>query len=223
MSASPGIDEDAYFAWQSNIGEFGGWANQSKFTPYIRPEDTVVDVGCGGGYLLKELTCQEKRGVEPNPAAAETARAFGLSICATAEELPDAYADVMISNHALEHMRHPLQELRTLYNKLKPEGTIVLVVPCESIGVHYRADDINHHLYSWSPMSLGNLLTEAGYELVESKPYLHKWPPGYRLIAKLGHPLFDLSCRIYARLARRTFQVRAVARKRSASSETYAQ
>ena len=53
-----------YFDWQSSIGEFGGWANQTKFAEYISSNSRVLDFGCGGGYLLKNLECRAKAGVE---------------------------------------------------------------------------------------------------------------------------------------------------------------
>jgi len=51
-------------------------------------------------------------------------------------------ADVIISNHALEHTLHPLQELEALLPKLKPGGKVVFVVPCESIARKHKPDDI---------------------------------------------------------------------------------
>ena len=50
--------DDDYFDWQSEAGEFGGWANQTKFIKYISKDDVVLDFGCGGGYLLKNLDCK---------------------------------------------------------------------------------------------------------------------------------------------------------------------
>ena len=95
---------------------------------------------------------------------------------------------------------------------MKPGGKVVFIVPCESISYSYQPGDMNHHLYSWSPMCLGNLFTEAGFSVLECKPYIHKWPPGYRWIARIaGRPLFDLACRIYGRLKRSWFQVRVIA------------
>ena len=44
-----------YFEWQRKIGMFGSRANSFKFNRSIRPYDTVVDFGCGGGFLLKKL------------------------------------------------------------------------------------------------------------------------------------------------------------------------
>ncbi|MFN5838937.1 MAG: hypothetical protein ACK47J_20015, partial [Pseudanabaena sp.] len=120
----------------------------------------------------------------------------------------------IISDNALEHTLQPLQELKSLYKKLKTGGKIIFVVPCEAISYSYKPNDINHHLYSWSPMCIGNLFTEAGFSVIESKPYIHKWPPKYQLIAKIGgRPLFEIACHIFGRIERTWFQVRVIGEK----------
>ena len=111
--------DDDYFDWQSEAGEFGGWANQSKFDGYISPDDVVLDFGCGGGYLLKNLDCKKRYGVEINPAAAATARKNGVEIYGAVADIPDDSLDVIISNNALEHTLQPLDELKGLKGKLK--------------------------------------------------------------------------------------------------------
>jgi SAM-dependent methyltransferase len=206
-----------YFDWQAPQGEFGGWANQSKFRDHISSSSKVLDFGCGGGFLLKNLNCSKRVGVEVNPAAVETAGKNGIEVFTRVADVPDEYVDVIISNSALEHTLQPLEELKSLYRKLQAGGRIVFVVPCESISLSYRPDDVNHHLYSWSPMCLGNLFSEAGFSVIESKAYIHKWPPKYRVIAALGGRwLFEVACRIYGRLERSWFQVRVVAEKPAA-------
>ena len=206
-----------YFDWQSSIGKFGGWANQSKFIEYISINSRVLDFGCGGGFLLKCLNCAKKVGIKINEAAANTAKNNGIEVFTSVAEVPDDYVDVIISNNALEHTLQPLEELKSLYRKLSVGGKIIFVVPCESIGCSYKPKDINHHLYSWSPMCIGNLFTEARFSVIESKPYIHKWPPKYKLIAKYGgRSLFSAACRIYGRIERSWFQVRVVAEKRNA-------
>jgi len=53
----------AYFDWQKNTGEFGGWANAPRFAEIIKPEDVVIDFGCGGGVLAEESSWEaEARG-----------------------------------------------------------------------------------------------------------------------------------------------------------------
>lgn len=203
-----------YFKWQGAIGEFGGWANLDKFRDYINPEDVVLDFGCGGGYLLKNINCKEKIGIEINDSARAKALDSGASCYKYATEVDDNRVDLIISNNALEHTTHPLRELQELYRILKPGGRIVFVVPCEAIKNKYNPDDVNYHLYSWSPMCLGNLFNEAGFNVMESKAYKHKWPPKYEKIARaFGRGGFNFFCRLYARIETSWYQVRVVANK----------
>jgi 2-polyprenyl-3-methyl-5-hydroxy-6-metoxy-1,4-benzoquinol methylase len=215
LNTAPIYYDEKYFKWQAPLGEFGGWANQTKFEEHITANKTVLDFGCGGGFLLKNMPCGKRVGVELNPVAADTAKTNGIEVYRTVEEVPDGYVDVVISNNALEHTLHPLQELKALHKKLRVGGRIVFIVPCESISYAYQPNDHNRHLYSWSPMCIGNLFTEAGFSVIEATSYIHKWPPGYRFIAKIcGRRLFDMACRLYGRIERTWFQVRVVAEKR---------
>lgn len=206
--------DDRYFARQVDIGTFGGWANQIKFQPEVSPTDHVLDFGCGGGFLLKGLDCASRSGVEVNPAAAATARTNGVNVYSNVDDAPDDTFDVIISNHALEHTLRPLDNLKVLRRKLKTGGKLVLVVPCEGLSNPYKPGDVNNHLYTWNPMTLGNLLTEAGFSVRESKAFVHKWPMGWRRFQTLyrrNRWLFDLLSRIRGQMARQYSQVRAVA------------
>jgi len=108
---------------------------------------------------------------------------------------------------------NPLQELLALKPLLKPGGTIAFVVPCDSIRYRYNPQDVNYHLFSWSPQNLGNLFTQAGFEVQSVQALVHKWPPGYRHLARLGRPAFNVACRLYGHLARSWFQVSLCARR----------
>ncbi|MGO9136844.1 MAG: class I SAM-dependent methyltransferase [Syntrophales bacterium] len=210
-----------YFDWQSSTGQFGGWANQSKFIEYISINSKVLDFGCGGGFLLRNLNCDKKVGIEVNESAADIAKNNGIEVFRSVAEVPDDYVDVIISDNSLEHTLQPLEELKSLYRKLQVGGKIIFVVTCEPIGCSYKPNDINHHLFSWSPMCIGNLFTEAGFSVIESKAYIHKWPrikyiwpSAYKVIAKLGgRRLFEIACHIYGRIERSWFQVRVIAEK----------
>jgi hypothetical protein len=62
-------------------------------------------------------------------------------------------------------------------------------------------------LYTWSPLNLGNLFNEAGYQIEFSKPYFHKWPPFYKVFAKLGWAPFNAICLVYGFMRKSTAQV----------------
>jgi SAM-dependent methyltransferase len=188
-----------YFKWQSEIGRFGGWANLTKFSKYLRPEMRVLDFGCGGGYLLANINCRDKLGIEVSQTARVEAEHQGIRVVASTAAVRDGWADLIISNHALEHCSHPLRELRQLFPKVIRGGMAVFVVPCESIRYRRRANDPNHHLYTWSPMSAANLFAEAGFHVLESKAYIHTWPPRFipRLLRLGGRGLFEAGCRTY--------------------------
>ena len=210
--------EENYFNWQKNIGAFGGTANLFKFKKYINNDYKIIDFGSGGGFLLSNIDAKEKLGIEINPVARENANKFGITTYDSSNKIEDNWADLIISNHALEHVKEPLTELQNLYKKLKPDGKIVFVTPHEKRN-RYKTNDINAHLYTWSEMNLGNLFTEAGFKVIEVREIKHKWPPFFSVIFKIfGKPVFHFTCRIWGLISNRISQVRIVATKTTTSN-----
>ena len=122
-----------YLSWQKTVGAFGGQANLIKFSEHIRQNDKVIDFGCGGGYLLNSINCREKIGIEVNSSARKLAESNGIKAAASYKAIPNNWADVIISNHVLEHTENPLQEIKQLLPKLKRGGKIIFVVPCGTL------------------------------------------------------------------------------------------
>jgi SAM-dependent methyltransferase len=204
-----------YFAWQQELGRLCGWANAGIYRRTVKPSDRVLDFGCGGGFLLQNLRCAQRFGIDPNPAAREAAAGNGVTVFEGSSDAlrflgPEA-VDVIISNNALEHALEPWRELLALRPLLKRGGLIHFVVPCENVSWRYHSNDINQHVYSWSPQSIGNLLKAAGYEVEISRPLIHKIPPriGWHL-ARLGRLPFDFAAGLWGRIARRWFQVEVI-------------
>ena len=54
-------NEKYFNDYQKKIGEFGGIANTFKFKKYIKASDSILDFGCGGGFLLKNLEKQNQK------------------------------------------------------------------------------------------------------------------------------------------------------------------
>jgi SAM-dependent methyltransferase len=202
---------EAYLTYQRRYGELGAELNRFKFEPHVRPTDAVLDFGCGIGALLERLDAADKTGVEVSDLARRAARERGLRVVASTGELADASADVVISNHALEHVLSPLEELRELRRVLRTAGKLVVWLPIDDWRTQRRPRaDPNHHLYTWTPLLLSNLLEEAGFEVRECRVVTHAWPPFTSAVARLPRPIFDVIAGIWAFLRRRR-QLMAVA------------
>lgn len=139
------------------------------FQAYVQPTQTVLDYGCGTGGILRNLVCGARLGVEINEPAIAAAKARGIEVFQSPDTIPDQCADVVISNHALEHVEQPLAVLRQLRDKLRIGGRLVIVVPAEEStirrGSRWKPDDPHQHLYCWTPLTLGNLVTVAGFQV----------------------------------------------------------
>jgi SAM-dependent methyltransferase len=201
-----------YFSWQKNIGAFGGVANLFKFVEYISSTDTVLDLGSGGGYLLSNIVCARKLGIEINPIARlNAAEKANIKSVESAKDVPDDYADVIISNHALEHMYSPLDVLKAIRPKLKNGGKLILVVPSEPHEQAWDPNDINKHIFTWNPMTLGNLVSLAGFQVIKVEPIQHQWPPDFiQVWERLGEAAFHEACRTQA-IKNGNYQIRIVA------------
>lgn len=203
-----------YFDWQKTIGEFGGQANLFKFEKYIKDTDTVLDFGCGGGYLLKNInTNGRKIGIEINPNAKEIAESNGVEVYSCLYDIPNESVDVIISNHALEHTDYPLDILKEFKRVLKKEGIVIVVVPHEYSKKVNRLDQ-NMHLYTWSPQTLFNLFKQADILPIEAETICHMWMPHYQKIQQLfGWNIFHILCKIYCFINGKGYQTKVVGRK----------
>lgn len=189
--------DEQYFSWQQKLGEFGGKINAAMFQPYIKEKMAVVEFGSGGGYLLHNLNAREKIGIEINDSARRAAKRIGIDSVKYIKQIPDNYADIIISTHALEHVESPLGVLRELRTKLKEGGKIVFHVPNGSCDTEYVRSEISNEFYTWNCLLLGNLFKAAGYFVYSVEKFQEVWPKHFFEIEKEVSPqLFDAICAI---------------------------
>jgi len=203
----------SYFEWQCPGGELSAILDRWKFEPFVGETDTVLDFGCGGGFLLAALPCGQRFGIEVNPSARQKASAL-FNAHAEIQDLPDNLRfDVIISHHALEHVDRPLDVIQELASRLKATGKLVFVVPSESWHAqkHYNQNDINQHLYTWTPQTLGNLFSHAGLHVKRVDLLCHTWLPFTGTVYRwIPRRLYHGLCQFWA-LVSGTRQIRIVA------------
>lgn len=198
-----------YFRWQHAVGEGGAAAEILKLAPYLPDElGTVLDLGCGGGFLLAALPSANRRiGVELNPAARQQAVLRLDEVIPALDEVADGSVDVVITNHALEHIPDPVTALVGCRRVLGPGGRLVVCVPIDDWRTQRRVDihDRNFHLYTWTPQLLHNALVESGFapKSISVDVIASAWPPGHERLLRTSRRLHTVACRVWAVLRRR--------------------
>ncbi len=103
----------------------------------LRPDQRVLDMGCGRGGVLEQLgaavACPV--GIDPDHLSLvehrlpEMPRAVALS---DAIPLPDASVDLVVSSWVLEHLQDPARTFREVARVLRPGGALVFITPSAS-------------------------------------------------------------------------------------------
>jgi SAM-dependent methyltransferase len=177
----------------------------AKFAPYVRSTDVVFEFGVGAGWNLAVLLCSRRLGHDVTEFLEPELRRHGIEFVSATPQLASASVDVAICHHTLEHVLEPAAVLRELHRLLRPGGTLLLAVPFEKERRYrnYHPDEPNHHLFSWNPQTMGNLVGETGFELDSITlgqfgydRFASVWAerlglgePGFRCVRALAHRL----------------------------------
>jgi SAM-dependent methyltransferase len=188
-----------------------------KFQGCVAPGQTVLDFGCGDGALLELLPGGRKIGIEISPLAREYAASRGHETYEATANVESNIADVVISHHSLEHVLSPLVELRELRRVLKPMGYLHLWLPIDDWRVQRRVGgglDKNHHLYTWTPRLIANLLREAGFEVERVEVVTDAWHLRVTpMLRRLLPPTLHRPLGYFHALLLRSRQLRVLARR----------
>jgi SAM-dependent methyltransferase len=138
------------------------WSDMKRLLPLAC--GNVLDVGCGAQPYREFFPPQAQlRGID-HAAVGDTFgyREDGVTYY-TGETWPidSASMDVILSTETLEHVPRPAAFLAEAARCLKPGGRLILTVPFAARW-HY----IPYDYYRFTPSSLQQLLTEAGFEEV---------------------------------------------------------
>lgn len=150
--------------------------------PYVGPEASVVDVGCGKGGLLfwfQHNGYKKLMGVEPSMGCVEyTRKVFGIhSECADIEHLPSGMtADLVVISNVFEHLWDPIDAARSVDGIVKEGGYVCVEVPDgsrydEFFYAPYYSFDMEH-INHFDLISMENLWGRLGYRVLDKVEYV---------------------------------------------------
>jgi SAM-dependent methyltransferase len=140
------------------------------------PVTSIVDVGCGGGYVLGRLRERGYRvaGIDPSPVAARFGVQRGIPIVSSFYPARHDLGrfDLVLSSGTLEHVPDPVGFLRAHRGDLAAGGAVVISVP--SSGPMIELGDpsmlLHEHLSYFDADSLRRTVERAGYEVLALEP-----------------------------------------------------
>lgn len=139
---------------------------------HIRFESAILDVGCGAGHFLRELKRDGfTRLTGADPYLREEIHEPGLNTYRQHLSEMTGTFDLIILNHAFEHMSAPGPTLQQMARLLNPGGYACLRIPVadsyawRTYGVDWFQLDAPRHLYLHTRRSIELLAAPAGLTL----------------------------------------------------------
>jgi SAM-dependent methyltransferase len=156
---------------------------------------TLLEVGCGYGYLLDEAReyFGLRVGTEFSPDGAEIARATAAEVFVGGIEQisPERKFDCILAIQVIEHIYEPLTFVKELIRRTQSGGHIVVATPDiggalrKVMGRHWPSFKVPEHVGYFDFRTLSRLMEKAGGRDVHRLPYPHAFPLGL-ITAKFG-------------------------------------
>ena len=180
-----------YFEFQKSTGQFVGIIFRDFYNKHIKGNMKVVDFGCGGGYLLENIECKYKIGIEINKTLHNDIKAKGIMPYESLCSIKDDDIDVFIMHSVIGHLKNPLEVVNQISKKLKEKGIVIVYLPHDNHDFDL-IDDINNIYFSFSKRNIRNVFNSNNFKLVYHKHYKSSWPPFYSKIFQIfGKRIFN--------------------------------
>ena len=179
---------------------------RNYFQRFVRPDDAVLDLGCGYGEFINQIACKTKLGMDLNPEAPNRVNADVrclLQDCSVRWDLADNSLDVVFTSNFFEHLPdksalgHTLDEV---YRCLKPKGRIIALGP----NVRYLSGaywDFWDHYLPLTEESLREALETRRFNIEKC---IAKFLP-YKMAKTFRYPLVFVQLYVKVPLAWRVF------------------
>ncbi|MDB5104282.1 MAG: glycosyltransferase and protein [Fibrobacteres bacterium] len=142
---------------------------EAWFSSRLAGSRVVLEYGSREGTLLRELPGESKIGIEPDVGLCKRASLeAGIDAVNRAADLPDACADAIVCDRALERDPAPLRTLASLLPKLKPGGMAFFTVSALHGAKPAASPSSSPSLYAWTQDTLRNLFTAAGFAVADT-------------------------------------------------------
>lgn len=143
----------------------------------------VLDYGCGAGEFIKYVSEDYKTfGYEPNEKARnfsqqKNSKTIFLS-SPTLSEIENESLDLITLWHVFEHIENQDEILSIFYQKLKPNGKLIIAVPNHTSydAKHYKefwaAYDVPRHIWHFSKNGMLQLMNNEKWKIEKISPLL---------------------------------------------------
>ncbi len=163
------------------------------FQKFIKPTDVVLDLGCGYGEFINQISCGKKFGMDLNPESPghlDREVRFLQQDCSKAWETPAETLDIVFTSNFFEHLPSKEALGKTLEQArrcLKPGGKLIALGPNIKFipGAYW---DFWDHYLPLTELSLSEGLRNHGFEVELCLP---KFLP-YTMVNAPQYPIFLL-------------------------------
>lgn len=141
----------------------------------LSPGDTILDIGCGTGAILKALSEKYRVvGIDMSPLAVEYSKKRGLSEVfeMPVEDFPAERYTVKAALllDVIEHIDDDLAVLKRAREIVSPDGRVIITVPAY-MWMWSAHDVLHHHKRRYGARQLREVLDRAGLEPVKFTYY----------------------------------------------------
>lgn len=144
------------------------------FSRHIRPDDCVLDLGCGYGDFINAVKARRRIALDMWPGFPEHLEAGIEPIVAPVNALSsieERSVDYAFASNIFEHVSQDIfaDTLAGLRTRLTARGTLNILQPNYRYAYREYFDDYTH-VAVYSHISLADFLTANGYEVLDVQP-----------------------------------------------------